>query len=153
VVAVVVSPVLVLVAIIPPVPVTLPPAPLPVALLLLLPPPLPLALLLPPPLPLALLLLDVVPSIWHTPAKHAPPVQGVLSGFGLGAHAPFTGLQRPTSHSPTGAQITTLPPLHAPAWHVSVWVHPSPSSHAAPSAFAGVEHTPVAALQVPAVWH
>jgi len=32
-------------------------------------------------------------------------------------------------------------------------VHGLPSSHAAPFAFAGFEHTPVAGLQTPTAWH
>lgn len=40
-----------------------------------------------------------------------------------------------------------------PAWHVSFWVQASPSLHGEPLALAGLEHTPVAGLQVPASWH
>jgi hypothetical protein len=162
VVVLVVPPVLVLVAVIPALPVALlPPTPVPVALLpptpvpvaLLPPTPVPVALLPPTPVPVALELeleLDVVLSIWHTPARQTPPAQGVLSGLWIGEHTPLTGLQSPTSHSPTGGQTSTLDPLHVPAWHVSVCVQASPSLHDEPLAFAGVEQTPVATSQVPA---
>jgi hypothetical protein len=43
--------------------------------------------------------------------------------------------------------------VHVPAWQVSVCVQAFPSLHEAPSTFAGFEHTPVLALQVPGVWH
>jgi hypothetical protein len=46
-----------------------------------------------------------------------------------------------------------LPPVHAPAWHVSVWVQALPSSQVVPSAWVGLEQTPVAGLQVPSAWH
>src|SRR5436190_941153 len=43
--------------------------------------------------------------------------------------------------------------MQVPAWHVSVCVQAFPSLQALPSALFGFEHTPVAGLQVPAVWH
>jgi hypothetical protein len=43
--------------------------------------------------------------------------------------------------------------VQTPAWQVSVWVQALPSLHEVPSVFAGFEHTPVALLHVPAVWH
>ena len=46
-----------------------------------------------------------------------------------------------------------LLPVQVPAWHTSVCVQAFSSSHNAPSDFAGFEHRPVAALQVPVVWH
>jgi hypothetical protein len=45
--------------------------------------------------------------------------------------------------------VTGLAPVQAPAWHVSVCVHAFPSLHEEPSDFAGLEHAPVAVLQVP----
>jgi hypothetical protein len=47
-------------------------------------------------------------------------------------------------------QTVGAPGVHAPAWHVSVPVQPLLSLHAAPFAFGGLEHTPVALLQTPA---
>src|SRR2546426_12453491 len=44
-------------------------------------------------------------------------------------------------------------PVHVPAWQVSVRVQALPSSQAAPSGFAGLEHVPVAGSQEPAAWH
>ena len=44
-------------------------------------------------------------------------------------------------------------PVQVPASHVSVRVHASPSSQVVPFGFVGLEHTPVAGLQVPASWH
>jgi hypothetical protein len=46
-----------------------------------------------------------------------------------------------------------VPPVHAPAWHDSPPVQALPSLHAVPFGAAGFEHSPVAGLQVPAVWH
>ena len=43
--------------------------------------------------------------------------------------------------------------MHDPAWHESLCVQAFPSLHALPSAFAGFEHCPVAASQLPAAWH
>ena len=50
-------------------------------------------------------------------------------------------------------QVTELPPLQVPLWHVSVCVHALPSLHAVPFVATGFEHTPVLVLHVPAVWH
>ena len=50
-------------------------------------------------------------------------------------------------------QVTGFEPVQVPVWQVSVWVHAFPSSQAVPLAFEGLEQTPVAGLQVPAVWH
>jgi hypothetical protein len=47
-------------------------------------------------------------------------------------------------------QVTGLLPVHAPAWQVSLWVQALPSLQAAPSAFVGLEHTPLPGSQVPA---
>jgi hypothetical protein len=41
--------------------------------------------------------------------------------------------------------------VQTPVWHVSVWVHLSPSSQA--PVFTGFEQTPVVVLHVPALWH
>jgi hypothetical protein len=50
-------------------------------------------------------------------------------------------------------QVTAFPPEHAPLWQVSVWVQALPSLHEVPFAAAGLEHWPVAGLQLPATWH
>jgi hypothetical protein len=47
--------------------------------------------------------------------------------------------------------VTAVPPVHAPATHVSVAVHALLSSQLAPSAATGFEHMPVAGSHVPAV--
>jgi hypothetical protein len=139
----------------PPLPVeVLPPAPPPLELLE--PPPAPplellLAVLPPAPPPLELLLLD---DPTHTPAEHVPTEQGVPSGFAGSEHAPVVGLHVPTSwHSSEAVQVIGAPGVQRPAWHVSACVHASPSSHVAPSGFAGSEHEPVTGSHVPASWH
>jgi hypothetical protein len=50
-------------------------------------------------------------------------------------------------------QTVAVPGVHAPAWQLSPVVQASLSLHAEPSAFCGLEHTPVAVLHVPATWH
>jgi hypothetical protein len=83
------------------------------------------------------------------PSLHEAP-----STFGGFVQTPVLVLQVPVVwHWSGAAHVTGLAPAHAPAWHVSAWVHALPSLHEAPSAFAGLEHTPVLVLQVPAVWH
>ena len=56
-------------------------------------------------------------------------------------------------HWSDAPHTTGLPPVHAPAWQVSVCVHLSPSSHVEPFNLFGFEHCPVAGLHVPASWH
>src|SRR3989442_12081066 len=46
-----------------------------------------------------------------------------------------------------------LEPVQVPLWQVSVWVQALPSLHAVPLLAFGLEHWPVAVLQVPATWH
>lgn len=94
--------------------------------------------------------------VWHVsvcvhalPSLHAAPL-----AFGGLLQVPVPTLHVPTSwHWSIALQTTALPPVHAPAWHVSVTVHELPSEHAAPLAFAGLLHVPVAPSQVPALWH
>ena len=50
-------------------------------------------------------------------------------------------------------QVTGLPPVHTPAWHVSVWVHALPSLHVVASGLFGLLHLPLAESHVPATWH
>ena len=83
------------------------------------------------------------------PSLHAVP----FGRAGL-EQTPLEGLQLPAAWQASPAtQVTGLDPVHAPLWHVSVWVHAFPSLHVVPFAAAGFEHAPVAGLQVPATWH
>jgi hypothetical protein len=83
-----------------------------------------------------------------------PSVQLLPFAFVGFEHAPLTGSQVPARwHWSEAAQTTGFFPLQAPATQVSVCVHRLPSLHDAPSALAGLEHSPVAALQMPASWH
>jgi hypothetical protein len=83
-----------------------------------------------------------------------PSLQAAPSAFAGLEQAPVPGSQVPaTWHWSEAAQVTGLLPTHAPAWQVSVCVQALPSLQAAPSALAGLEHTPVDESQVPAVWH
>jgi hypothetical protein len=83
------------------------------------------------------------------PSSHNEP----LAFAGL-EQMPVAALQVPTVWHWSGAtHATGLLPVHTPTWHVSVCEHALPSLQLVPSDFAGLEHTPVALLQVPAVWH
>jgi hypothetical protein len=75
----------------------------------------------------------------HTPARHAPRLHVVPSGFGCAAHAPVAAMHAlVTSHSP-GAGHDTIAPPQVPAVHVSFIVHALLSLHALPVA---APHTP-----------
>jgi hypothetical protein len=50
-------------------------------------------------------------------------------------------------------QITGFAPVQTPDWQESVEVQALPSLQPVPLDFGGLEHTPVAVLQVPATWH
>ncbi len=50
-------------------------------------------------------------------------------------------------------QTTGFEPVQLPLWQVSVRVQALPSLQAVPLLAFGLEHRPVAVLQVPAVWH
>jgi hypothetical protein len=97
----------------------------------------------------------------HVPLVHAslrvhplPSLQAEPFGFAGSEHAPVVGSQTPGAwHWSSALQATGAPGLQVPVLHVSDVVQPLPSSHAEPSAFAGFEHCPVAASQVPAAWH
>jgi len=83
-----------------------------------------------------------------------PPVHGVPSGFGVTLPQPVAGVQvAAVLHSSPAAQVTALPAVHAPDWHVSPLVQALPSLHVVPSLAAGFEHMPSAGLHVPATWH
>jgi hypothetical protein len=64
----------------------------------------------------------------------------------------MTALQAPATQLPA-AQTTGSLPWQEPAWHESFRVQALPSSHAAPSVFAGLEQAPLAWSQVPGSWH
>src|SRR5262249_4375237 len=106
---------------------------------------------------------------WHwrgAPARHAPAWH--VSAWGqafpslqLGPSA-FAGFeQRPVCGSQVpavwqlsgGAHGTGSLARQAPAWQESLWVQALPSLQLVPSAFAGLEQTPVVASQVPTSWH
>src|SRR5205823_3003772 len=83
------------------------------------------------------------------PSLHAVP----LLAFGL-EHRPVAVLQVPaTWHWSEAVQTTGLEPVQVPLWQVSVCVQALPSLHAVPLLAFGLEHWPVAVLQVPATWH
>jgi hypothetical protein len=84
----------------------------------------------------------------------SPSLQDVPSGLAGSEQAPVAGLHTPASwHWSEGVQITGSKPVQVPDWQVSVWVQKSPSSQVDPSGFAGLVQTPVAGLQLPALWH
>src|SRR5437870_1683912 len=116
-----------------------------------------------------------VPAVWHwsaavqatgSAARRAGAAQGSVCvqalpsshGAPLGLagllHMPVAGLQAPAVwHWSAAVQTTGLAPTQAPASQVSVCVQALPSSHGAPLSLGGLLQTPVAGLQVPAVWH
>jgi hypothetical protein len=93
---------------------------------------------------------------WHeSPFVHAFPSLHAVPFAAAGVeHTPVAGLHVPaTWHASAATHVTVVPPVQTPAWHESPLVHAFPSLHAVPFAAAGVEHTPVAGLHVPATWH
>src|SRR5438094_8049152 len=56
-------------------------------------------------------------------------------------------------HWSEAVQTTGFEPVQVPLWQVSVCVQALPSLHAVPLLAFGLEHWPVAVLQVPATWH
>jgi hypothetical protein len=50
-------------------------------------------------------------------------------------------------------QVTGFEPVQTPAMQTSVVVHALPSLQGQPSGLALLEHTPVAGLHVPVLWH
>jgi hypothetical protein len=97
----------------------------------------------------------------HTPAWHESPcvqrlpsLQGVPSGAAGLEHVPVVGSQAPaTWHWSGGAQVTGFEPVHDPLAQANDWKHALFPVHAVPSGAVGLEHWPVAGLQVPAWWH
>src|SRR5439155_19132999 len=97
----------------------------------------------------------------HVPAEHAsglvqalPSLHAVpLLAFGL-EHWPVAVSQVPaTWHWSSAVQTTGFEPVQVPPWQVSVCVQALPSLQAVPLLASGLEHWPVAGLQVPATWH
>ena len=94
--------------------------------------------------------------VWHVsvcvqafPSLHAVP----FGAFGF-EQVPVAGSHVPaTWHRSLAVHVTGLEPVHVPAWHVSVWVHASPSLHAVPFGALGFEQVPVAESHTPATWH
>ena len=84
----------------------------------------------------------------------SPSLHGVpLATLGF-EQAPVAGLQVPARwHSSLAVHVTRLEPAQTPVWHVSVWVHASPSLHNVPFGAFGFEQVPVAGSHVPATWH
>jgi hypothetical protein len=80
-----------------------------------------------------------------------PSLQGEPSvRLGL-EQTPVAVLHVPTTwHWSSAVQTTGLFPTQLPLWQLSVFVQAFPSSHEVPSAFAGLEQTPVAGLHAPA---
>src|SRR6185503_15464027 len=96
----------------------------------------------------------------HTPALHAsvsvhsfPSSHAVPSIFAGYEQIPFTGLHAPGSwHASGAAHISGLAPVQTPALQVSLCVHASPSSQAAPFGLTGFPHMPVCGSQTPTSW-
>jgi hypothetical protein len=90
-------------------------------------------------------------SAWVQAFPSSHEVPSAFAGF---EHIPVAASHAPALRHGSGAEHTTgLAPAQAPAWQVSVWVQALPSLHEEPSAFAGVEHVPVAGSHTPALWH
>jgi hypothetical protein len=80
------------------------------------------------------------------PSLHDVPF--AAAGF---EHAPVLGLHVPAVwHASLAVHVTPAPPVHAPFWHVSFFVHALPSLHDVPFAATGSEHVPVLGSHVPA---
>src|SRR5207249_194124 len=97
---------------------------------------------------------QVPPSRRSSCVQALPSLQAVpLLAFGL-EHWPVAVLQVPAVwHWSSAVQTTGLAPVQVPLWQLSVCVQALPSLHAVPLLAFGLEHWPVAVLQVPATWH
>src|SRR6185437_16006268 len=83
-----------------------------------------------------------------------PSLHAVPSGWFETGHMPVVGSQAATVVHDVGMGHTTgFLPVQTPAVQVSVRVQALPSLQTVPSGFAGYQHIPVTALQVPASWH
>src|SRR5205814_2290622 len=92
------------------------------------------------------------PTVQPLPSVQAVP----FAALGL-LHCPLTASQVPATWHWSGAvQVTGVPALHTPAEQASLDVQSLSSPQAVqpgPSLAAGLEHWPVAGLQVPGMWH
>src|SRR5204863_15039 len=79
------------------------------------------------------------------PSSHAAPVLGVTVQLDV-------PLQVRVLHW-SEVQVIAVPTHRPLPSQVSLKEQASPSSHGAPSALAGFEHSPVAGLHMPASWH
>jgi hypothetical protein len=96
------------------------------------------------------------PPAWHVPPEHVSFwVQRFPSSHGpvlfVKTH-PVAGLHVSVVQALPSLQTTGEPP-HVPPVQTSPLVQALPSLHPDPSAFAGLEQTPVPVLHVPATWH
>lgn len=96
--------------------------------------------------------------VWHVvapfvapDATHAPLIEQ-KPALSVGAvHTPVDVLHVPGLWQESGAvQVTVLPAVQTPVWHVSFRSQAFPSLHAVPLAAVGLEHWPVLELHVPA---
>jgi hypothetical protein len=102
----------------------------------------------------------VVP-LWHEPDWQVSPVVQALpslhvvpSAFAGFEHAPVTVSQVPAEwHWSDALHVVVVPLVQAPDWQVSPTVQALPSLHEVPFVFAGLLHTPLDELHVPAEWH
>jgi hypothetical protein len=101
-------------------------------------------------------LLPVQTPLWHVsvwvqalPSPQAEP--SVLAGL---VHLPVSVSQTPaTWHWSEAVQMTGSPPVHVPAWQVSVCVQALPSLQVVPSVLGAYVHLPVPVSQIPGSWH
>jgi hypothetical protein len=85
--------------------------------------------------------LQVLPSEQEVPLATGPLVQ------------PVAGSQASAVQALLSLQLSAAPAIHVPAWQVSAPLQALPSEQEFPSAFGGLEQTPVDGLHVPATWH
>src|SRR5438093_847051 len=92
---------------------------------------------------------------WQTSfCVQALPSSHGVSFWGVGAEvAAGAGLEVLSVWSWWEVVLVGLVPVQVPPWQTSVCVQALPSSHGVSSSLAGLEHAPVAGLQMPAVWH
>src|SRR5262249_753182 len=90
------------------------------------------------------------PPHWSPMVQIAPSSQATV--LFVCVH-PVDGLQPSSVQALGSAQLVAVPVMQTADWQASPLVHAFPSVHAVPFAFAGLEHAPVAGLQVPAEWH
>src|SRR5436309_1309858 len=75
---------------------------------------------------------------WHWPARHvSAPLQALPSLHGVpfasgACWQPATGSQLSVVHAFESSQLSAVPGVHAPLWHVSLPSHALPSLHEAP---------------------